>query len=120
LNGAAVREQFEHQCDQISGLPQAVRESPSGGAEGHLALAANVTTIFLGMGAKVASPDLSSGRTIEVGQNVVSGCSGGFTSLIRHKESRRLTSDFLRSIRPQLNGVLLAVSGILTSPVNPV
>jgi len=67
LDGAAVREQFDHQRDQVSALPQAVEESPGGGAETLIALAANVAAVFLRMHTDVACSDRSSGRTVEVG-----------------------------------------------------
>lgn len=62
LDRAAVREQFDHQRDQVSALPQAVKESPGGGAETLVALAANVAAVFLRMHADIACSDLSSGR----------------------------------------------------------
>ena len=104
LDGAAVREQFNHQRDQVSALPQTVKESPIGGAESLVALAANVTTGFLRMDADVAFSDLSSGETVEVGTKCGFWGQWRFFFLTRHKEKRRLTSDFFqRAIRPRLN-----------------
>jgi hypothetical protein len=122
LDGAAVREQFDHQRDQVSALPQAVKESPSGGAEAHLALTANVTTVFLGMDADVAFSNLSSGGTVEVGTKCGFWGQWRFFFLTRHKEKRRLTSDFFqRAIRPRLNvelpknGIFIFLSHIFLS-----
>lgn len=67
LDGAAVREQFDHQYDQIGAFPHSVKDGSSGGAKAHLALMANVTAIFPGMDPDVAFSDLSSGGTIKVG-----------------------------------------------------
>jgi hypothetical protein len=67
LDGTTMRKQFDHQHDQISAFPHSVKQRPGGGAEGRLALMANVTTVFLGMDPDVTFSDLSSGRTIEVG-----------------------------------------------------
>ncbi len=104
LDGAAVREQFDHQRDQVSALPQAVEDRPGGGAETLVTLAANVATVFLRMHADVAFSDLSSGRTVEVGAKCGFWGQWRFFFLTRHKEKRRLTSDFFqRAIRPRLN-----------------
>ena len=67
LDGTAVRKQFDHQHDQITAFPHTVKERPSRGAESHLALTANVSTVFLGMDPDVAFSDLSPGGTVEVG-----------------------------------------------------
>ena len=47
LDGAAVREQFDHQRNLVSALPQAVVDRPNGGAETLIALVANVVAVFL-------------------------------------------------------------------------
>jgi len=94
LDRATVREKFHYQRDQISALPRAVKESPDGGAESHLALTANVTTVFLGMDADVAFSDLSSGGTVEIGTKCGFWGQWRFLFLTRHKENRRLTPDF--------------------------
>jgi len=94
LDGAAMREQFDHQRDQVSALPQAVEDRPSGGAETPVALAANVAAVFLRMHADVAFSDLSPGRTVEVGTKCGFWGQRRFVFLTQHKENRRLTSDF--------------------------
>lgn len=104
LDGAAVREQFDHQRDQVSALPQAVEDRPSSGAETLVALVANVAAVFLRMYADVAFSDLSSGRTVEVGTKCGFWGQWRFVFLTRHKEKRRLTSDFFQgAMRPRLN-----------------
>jgi hypothetical protein len=104
LDRATVREQFHHQRQEIRALPQTVKDRPGSGAESHLALAANVTTVFLGMDTNIAFSNLSSGGTVEVGTKCGFWGQWRFLFLTRHKENRRLTSDlFQRAIRPRLN-----------------
>ncbi len=66
----------------------------TGGAKTPVALAANVAAVFLRMHADVACSDLSPGRTVEVRTKCGFWGQRRFVFLTRHKENRRLTSDF--------------------------
>lgn len=57
-----MREQFDHQRDQIRVVPQVVKESPGSGGESHLALVTNVAAVFLGMHTNIAFSDLRCGK----------------------------------------------------------
>src|SRR5262249_14709156 len=98
LDGAAVREQFDHQRDLVCALSQAVEDRPSGGAETLITLVANVAAVFLRMYANIVFPNLFSGRTIEVGTKCGFWGQWRFFFLTSHKEKRRLTSDFFSMI----------------------
>lgn len=107
LDRATVGEQFHYQRQEIRALAQTIKDRPGSGAKTHLALAANVAPIFLGMYANIAFSDLSSGGTLKVGTKCGFWGQWRFFFLTHHKEKRRLTSDFFqRAIRPRLNGEL--------------
>lgn len=98
LDGAAVREQFDHQRDLVSTLAQAVKGRPSGVAESLGTRAANVAAVFLRMDADIAFSNLASGRTGGVGTKCGVWGQWRFLFLTHHKENRRLTSDFFKEL----------------------
>src|SRR5262249_18688676 len=104
LDGAAEREQVDHQRDQFRTLPQAVKGSAGGGAESQLAPTANVAPVFLRMHANVAFSNLPSGRTVEVGAKCSFWGQWRFLFLSSHKENRSFAPDFFsRPIKPRVN-----------------